>query len=71
MSQPVVKFLSGGTATMSYPEIPQGALPTKFYNALGGKLHLVGTAEEIAKADKLMQKSPVVFDDIEYNFRAD
>jgi hypothetical protein len=70
MAQPVLKDLSGGTTALSYSEIPAGALATKFYNDLGGQLHLIGTSEQIAAADVLMQKSPVVFDNIEYNFKA-
>ena len=70
MAQPVLKDLGGGTVTTAYSEIPANALATKFYNSLGGQLHLIGTPEQIAAADLLMQKSPVVFDNIEYNFRA-
>ena len=68
MAQPVIKDLNGGTVTSAYSALPANALATKFYNQFGGQLHLVGTPEQIAAADVLLQKSPAVFDGIEYNF---
>ena len=68
MAQPVIKDLSGGTVTSAYSQIPANAMPTKFYNQFGGQLFLVGTPDQIAAADALLQNSPAVFDGIEYNF---
>ena len=70
MAQPVIKYLGAGTVTSSYSEIAAEALATKFYNKLDGQLFLVGTPEQIAAADALLQNSPAVFDGIEYNFKA-
>jgi hypothetical protein len=65
---PVIKYLDGGTEVVIAEQIPPTALSTKFYNEFGNQLFLVGTPEQIAAADALMQNSPVVFDGVEYNF---